>query len=296
MRDMDRHIHFFGRPVERRRECIAGGRQTAPTADGPLDPLLAHILDASGLDPAAYRQRSLERRLRSCLRTLRVTDSAAGLEAVRRTPSLLPEALGAVLLGVSGFWRDPQVFQALSTRVLPELLAGRSRVRVWSAACSDGQELYSVAMIVAKLNGLERTEFLGTDCRPDAITAARLGRYPVQSVESLPADLRSRWVLPARGDIVQVHGELRSRMRWRQADLLEGNPEGAWDLIICRNMIMYLNEPAAFGVWEKLTQALEPGGYLVCGKAERAAMGLLSRTNMPCLFAKSRARSSGVRV
>jgi Methylase of chemotaxis methyl-accepting proteins len=226
------------------------------------DPFLVWLLGRFGLDASAYRAAALARRLPSCLRQLRVATACEAKAALELRPELFGKALNSVLIGVTEFFRDRPVFDYLRKDLLPELLSSRHGLRVLSAGCSDGQELYSIAMLLEELGALEESELLGMDCRADAIDRARAGIFHAREAAGLDAFPSP----PVRSGITQA---LRDRCRWQVGDLLSDIPGGGWDIILCRNVAIYLNEPHAVLLWERLTSALGPDGALVVGKAEK---------------------------
>lgn len=202
---------------------------------------------------------------------------------IEADPELAQAALNVVLLGVTGFFRDRAVFEQLAREVLPSLCARRARLRVWSAACSGGHELYSVAMTLADLGRLEGCELLGTDCREEAIAGARLGRFTLAEVAALPSTVCARYVGFA-GAQAWIGAELRRATRWKVADLCNGVEAGPWDLLLWRNMAIYLGSEASTSIWRALCDELSPGGYIVSGKADHLPPGLPLRRVSSCIF------------
>jgi chemotaxis protein methyltransferase CheR len=158
---------------------------------------------------------------------------------------------------VTGLFRDPEQFQLLERDLLPLVLGARRQLRVWSAGCADGSELYSVGILLAQMGLLEKAVLLGSDLLSENLAQAEQGVY---------------------GD-VQLPGSLRARMRWEQRDLLhDSTPPGKWSVVLCRNVLIYLRPAAKRGVHERLSRALALGGVLLIGRSERisdpAAIGL----------------------
>lgn len=183
--------------------------------------------------------------------------------------------LSALLIGFSGFFRDAEVFQSIGHKVLPQLHALNRPLRVLSVGCSSGQELYSLAMLLAEHGLLSRAEFVGIDCRSDAIRAAREGVFPHALVADVPEPWRSRYFAPAVGGArIQTH--LRSHTHWQVMDATAGLPPGPWDLILCRNLFIYLQPRTMQTMLARMIDHLTLLGFLVVGKAERppASLGL----------------------
>ena len=238
-----------------------------------LDPMIAWLLGKSGLKSAAYRASAMKRRVPACLRQLRVESAESACELLERRPELLPIVLNTALIGVSDFFRDQPVFAYLERTVVPLLARLCRPLRVCSAGVSGGQELYSVAMLLAEAGGLADSVLLGVDCRADAIRRAREGCYDDENVRGVTAERRERFFKP-EGDLWTVKAELKERIQWHVDDLLAFKAGGAYDLILFRNVAIYFNEPHAHEVWTQLCDQLAPGGFLVTGKAERPPAAL----------------------
>lgn len=240
------------------------------------------LFSHAGLPADAYRARALHRRIPACLRYLGVRDLPQAIQRLRQHPDLVGPLLNTVLLGVTEFFRDMPVFEALRD-VLVDRAYSRP-LRIWSAACSDGQELYSMAMMLQRISALEGAELLGTDFREDAIVHARRGAYSKELGRSITPTSRGKFVLDAWS--FQAPEELLRSVSWKRADLLARVESGPWDVILWRNMAIYLNPAAAERVWFSLCEELRPGGIIVAGKAEQPPAWLPMRKLSPCLFEK----------
>ena len=250
--------------------------------------LVGWILRQVGLIPSNYKPATLARRFPACLRALRCADAAAARKQIERNPVLVAVAVNALVIGVTSFFRDPNVFRALADSVLPDLLTAPGPLRVWSAGCSDGQEVYSLAMLLAELGATDHAQLLGTDCRETAVRRAAEAVYDGDDTRSVPPDLRDRYLEPRGGRSWRVRDALRRVARFRVGDALRFAEPGTFDLICCRNMAIYLNPLAAGRLWQTLESALRPGGVLVLGKAE-APIGAARMSQVgPSIFRRTR--------
>jgi len=183
--------------------------------------------------------------------------------------------IGALTVGESFFFRDEGLFGALRERVLPELLRERrGRLRVWSAGCSEGQELYSVAMLLHDMGvDAARRELVGTDVNPAAVEAARRARYAAWSFRGVETAVTDRH-FAAREGRFELRPALRQGVAFRQHDLVNGSYPNtvsgldSFDLILCRNVLIYFHTDVVGDVVHRLVDCLNPGGYLVLGNAE----------------------------
>jgi chemotaxis methyl-accepting protein methylase len=204
-------------------------------------------------------------------------------DAIRRRPESLKIAISALLIGVSSFFRDGSVFAAIDQTVIPQLLTDTLKPRIWSVGCSDGAELYSIAMLLADRGALQRCELLGTDCRSDAIGRAREGAYSQEGIKDIPRQALGRY-LQFDGRAWTVDQGIRNAVTWQTQNVLDMENAGKWDLILCRNMAIYLHSPTAGRLWAMLERSLRPGGRLVLGKAERPHGAKSLRPIAPCIY------------
>jgi len=200
---------------------------------------------------------------------------------------MLSVAVNALVIGVTSFFRDPAVFRTLANSILPDLLAGSETLRILSVGCSDGPEVYSLAMVLAEMDALPRARLLGTDCRETAIARAADATYDDDETRSIPPDLLNRYFTP-HGRGWRACETLRRSTRFRVGDALRVAEPGAFDLVCCRNMAIYLNPGAAGRLWQTLEATLRPGGVLVLGKAEMPmGAGRMSQVG-PSIFRRTR--------
>jgi chemotaxis methyl-accepting protein methylase len=249
------------------------------------EPFLTWLFSQAGLSAWQYRPETLHRRLPACLRLLHARSPDHARELLEHSPGLMPSAVSALLVGVTTFFRDSETFDRLRD-LLPEIASGRTSVNVWSAGCSDGAELYSVAMLLADA-GLPAGYLLGTDCRSDALRAARTARYDTASIKAVPERLLHRY-LRFRDGAWEIETALRQTIRWRTGNVLSTAEPGAWDVILFRNTAMYMKTEAAYPLWMRFEQAVRPGGLLVLGKAERPAWASRLTPVGRCLFRRTR--------
>lgn len=281
------HISFTGvDPAPRVRTARAllaperdGDERDTPEArglerdEGPLDPFMAWMLGRAGLRAAAYRAGAMRRRVPACLRRLRVATPDCARTLLEKKPELLPGVINTALIGVSEFFRDRAVFERLATEVLPRLLGERKRLRVCSAGVSSGQELYSVAMLLAEAGALERVELLGVDCRPEAIRRARAGIYRSDDLAGVDAERRARFFRSKDG-MWEISPVIKKRIHWDIQDLLGLDAGEPCDLILFRNVAIYLNDEHSSEAWARIDAQLAPGGFVVAGRAERPPASL----------------------
>jgi chemotaxis protein methyltransferase CheR len=261
------HISFEGRAArgpKHRQNYIA--RKPSSIEREPLDPYIAWVLGSIGLPPDSYRTAPLHRRLTACLRNLKVGSVFEAWDLMQNRESV-SKAIDSLIINVTEFFRDAEVFDELRKVIVAYLANRKDRIRIWSAGCSDGAELYSVAILLAEAGLIDRSILVGTDCRATAIHKARAGLYGEAHLKSVNGSHRSKYLHYAAGNW-RVGDLLKRHTQWHVRNLLAGSEEGPWDLILWRNMAIYLNNEPALPVWDALIKELRPGGFLVVGKAE----------------------------
>ena len=181
----------------------------------------------------------------------------------------------ALTTNVTKFFLEPHHFDHLRDVVLPPLLQAAergNRVRIWSAACSTGQEPYSLALTVLRLMpnaGKLDVRVLATDIDTAVLEHASKGQYNAELVSAIPADLRTRWFERAGSEWKAVDA-LRQLISFRPLNLIGQWPmRGTFDVIMCRNVVIYFAEETQVEMWKRFTPLLSPGGHLYIGHSER---------------------------
>jgi chemotaxis methyl-accepting protein methylase len=179
-------------------------------------------------------------------------------------------------INVSKFFRNPETFACLATKVLPDLWATKSPlIRIWSAGCATGEEPYSLAVLCREhalamndLARLDRVRIIGSDVDRNAVSAASKGRYQSAAfAETAPAVVEKYF--PLEHGMHTVAPEIRNLVAFEKRDLLEGGgPGGRMHLIVCRNVIIYFTRETQERLFERFRELLLPGGFLVLGKVE----------------------------
>lgn len=215
---------------------------------------------------------------------------ALGLESFREYCSLVSTSegiderkrmLAALTTNVTRFFREPHHFEHLKTQVLPALLdkarAG-GRVRIWSAACSTGQEPYSIALtLLSMMPDAARHDIriLATDIDPNVVEEARRGVYSEESISQVPSGLRQAWFTPARTTGMknfQVKPAAQELITFRELNLIGEWPmKGKFEVIFCRNVVIYFEEKTQIKIWNRFKALLPNDGRLYIGHSERIA-------------------------
>ncbi|MGV3709795.1 MAG: CheR family methyltransferase [Gemmatimonas sp.] len=230
--------------------------------------LLGKIEREHSVPCLGYKDRCIRRRIGVRMRATGVHTFAEYEAVLDSKPGEWEKLLAALTINVTKFFRDPGAFRALEEQAYPLLRAHfPDMVDVWSAGCSHGHEPYSLAMGLSDAVGAEHFRIEATDIDADSLAAAREARYSASVLTDVSDDRRQRYIEP--GDPGQVIAPLRARVNVVRHDLLRDSvaPE-RFHLITCRNVIIYFSREAQATLFEKLYDALVPGGILMMGKVE----------------------------
>ena len=220
------------------------------------------------IDLNGYKDAQMMRRLDSWL-VRRGADSWPDyVKRVRADDQELSKFRDYLTINVSAFFRDPERWQALRQTVLPELLKVNRRLRVWSAGCSIGPEPYTLAIMLDELTPGAKHTLLATDLDRGALAKARArGPFTAEDIQHVNAKQRSRY-FQAGGPPFFVGENLGQRVDFRELNLIEDRFESGFDLIVCRNVVIYFSDAAKQTLYEKFSAALRPAGVLFLGGTE----------------------------
>ena len=220
-----------------------------------------------------YKEHCLRRRIAVRMRA-RGLHTYADYAALLQTDAQEYQKLrDAVTINVSKFYRNPEVWRVLEHKVLPGLFAAERVVRIWSAGCAGGEEPYTIAMLLreyaartAQTEALARFDVLGTDIDRASLETAQRGEYGAFAFTDIAADVRQTWFEPPA--YTKLVPSIRQSVRFEQRDLITSDFGSGYDLIFCRNVVIYFERAVQDALFAKFHQALAPGGFLVLGKVE----------------------------
>jgi len=225
-----------------------------------------------------YKESYIKRRLASRMNSRRITsygEYRKYLIAHEDEQELLRNAL---TINVTKFFRDPDVYEYLRTDILPSLLQKKSRLRIWSAGCSSGEEPYSYAIVLYDMTTLRRDiDWLiyATDIDQQILKRAKEGVYEKSALEfATESQIRRHFI--ARDDgTYEIRPHIRERIRFKRHDLMSGVPASRFlDIVSCRNVTIYFTEKQKNDLVRVIHEGLVPGGYYVMGKSEFLGRGM----------------------
>ncbi|MGJ5182080.1 CheR family methyltransferase [Bradyrhizobium oligotrophicum] len=234
------------------------------------------LRDKSGLDLSADKQYLIESRLLPLARKAGLASISDLVQKLRDGSSVLvSQVVEAMTTNETFFFRDKVPFDHFRDVIVPELLkarAGRKSLRIWCAACSTGQEPYSLAMSLkemsAALSGW-RVEIVATDLSQEVLEKSKAGLYSQFEVQrGLPIQLLVKYFKQA-GELWQINSDVRGMVQHRQLNLLHDFSQlGTFDVVFCRNVLIYFDQDTKVNIFGRLAKLMEPDGFLVLGAAE----------------------------
>ncbi len=227
-------------------------------------------LQLSGIDLNSYKEAQMKRRINNF-----ITKSGAGsyrsfISLLKRDKKIYNDFVTHLTINVSEFYRNPGQWETLKTKIFPELIRRfGKKISIWSAACSTGDEPYSLAMVMSELLEPHQFEILATDLDKEVLEKAKRGVYTEKSVKGLPGEYREKYMVQDGPGFVRVSDQLKSRITFRQMDLLKDLYPRRIHLLVCRNVLIYFTDTTKAEIYRKFANSLLQGGILFVGSTEQ---------------------------
>jgi chemotaxis protein methyltransferase CheR len=235
--------------------------------------LLEYIERELDFESGFYNDAYLDRRVKARMRRTGTDDYRSYLRRLEDDPDEQDDLLDSLSINVTGFFRNPDAWESLRA-VLRDLTAGGDRVRVWNAPCADGREPYSVAMLALDDEDIDarRLQILGTDINADILRVAREGRYETTKTTDIAEELAPLSSIDPyverTGDAFAVRDRVRDLVEFERHDLIRGADKRDFDLVCCRNFLIYIDADYKVPIFDTITASLVDRGYLMIGMTE----------------------------
>ncbi|MBX7056927.1 MAG: hypothetical protein K1X75_02595 [Leptospirales bacterium] len=241
--------------------------------------LAAAIATASGLQLGPDKTYLLDARLASVMREFSVASYDQAVLDFEARPEFRARVVDAITTHETSFFRDEAIFRALPEQILPELAAHRQtpesqlELSIWSAACATGQEPYSILMQLEESGKYNLTEIqvTATDCAHDTLERARNGRFTKFQVSRGLSPARLARHFDAEGDGYRIKAGLRQGVQFLEHNLISDPPPGRFDIVFCRNVVIYFSEPSRIRALDAVIRSIKPDGVLIIGASETLA-------------------------
>lgn len=243
-------------------------------SDDDLEAVFQLLYKETGVDFSHYKIATIKRRLNHRMLQAGVKSVKQYTKLLLKQKTELDSLYRNLLINVTGFFRDPEVFTYLKTTFLPQLLKSKlpgETLRIWVPACSSGEEAYAIAMLITDLQGIKAkripVQIFATDLSEQVIREARIGEYSVSNIRPVPKKYQERFFTKV-GDTYRVTKEIREMCVFAPHNILRDPSFSRLDFISCRNLLIYFDSAAQRKVFATMHFALNEKGHLMLGKAE----------------------------
>ncbi len=227
------------------------------------------ILALTTIDLNSYKEKQMKRRIDTLIDKHQIKGYDNYVKALRSEKELFDEFINYITINVSEFYRNPEQWKLLDEKVIPELVKKFGKnLKVWSAACSTGDEPYSLVMALSKHIPLNQIKILATDLDKQVIAKAKTGLYSEKSIVAVPDEFKKKYFTQV-GPSFKIADEIKARVEFKEHNLLKDTYPTDYDLIVCRNVLIYFTEEAKDEVYRKFCKALKKGGVLFIGSTEQ---------------------------
>ncbi len=226
------------------------------------------IFKKTEIDLSCYKERQMKRRIESLIKRNNFNSYEDYYNAINKDKKLYNEFINYLTINVSEFYRNPEQWEVLKNEIIPNLLKYKKKLKVWSAACSTGEEPYSLVMVLSNFFPLNEIKVLATDIDREALSKAIVGMYTAKSIERVPKEFKNKYFTTV-GNSYKIIDDIKRCVEFRQHNLLKDDYPSDCDLVICRNVMIYFTEKAKELMYKKFNRALSEHGILFVGSTEQ---------------------------
>lgn len=221
------------------------------------------------IDLNAYKEKQMKRRIDTLITKNKINNYDDYVALLKKDKEKFEQFVSFLTINVSEFYRNPEQWALLDKEVFPELIKRFGKnLKIWSAACSTGDEPYSLVMALSKFLPLNQIKIIATDIDKQILDKARMGLYNEKSLVGVPADMKKKYFTQV-GASYKISDEIKARVEFKQHDLLKDPYPSGCHLIVCRNVLIYFTEEAKEDIYKKFNQALVKDGVLFIGSTEQ---------------------------
>ncbi|MFT8348010.1 CheR family methyltransferase [Clostridium saccharoperbutylacetonicum] len=220
-----------------------------------------------GINLSAYKPEQLNRRINSLMTRVGIKSLDEYTRAIKENPEQRQKFLDFITINVTEFFRNPELFQDLEKQISKELLPNTPNLKIWSAACSIGCEPYTLGIILDKLTPNGRHNIIATDIDDTILSKAKIGEYTQNEIKGVNNTDLSKY-FSTKDDKYYIVPKIKNMVTFKKHDLILDNYENGFDLIVCRNVVIYFNNDIKQEIYKKFSNSLKKGGLLFVGATE----------------------------
>lgn len=227
------------------------------------------IFGLTKIDLNAYKEKQMKRRIDTLITKNDISNYKEYVALIKKDNEKFEQFVNFLTINVSEFYRNPEQWQILDKEVFPTLVQKFGKnLKIWSAACSTGDEPYSLVMALSKHVPLNQIKIIATDIDKQVLDKARLGLYNEKSIASVPEEFKKKYFKKI-GASYQIADEIKRQVEFKEHNLLKDSYPSGCHLIVCRNVLIYFTEEAKEEIYKKFNDALTKEGVLFIGSTEQ---------------------------
>ena len=231
--------------------------------------LKKEVLKMTQIDLNAYKERQMKRRIDTLISKNNIQGYDKYVAVLKTDKERFDEFINYITINVSEFYRNPEQWKFMDEKVFPKLVERFGKnLKVWSAACSTGDEPYSLVMALSKHIPINQIKIYATDLDKTVMAKAKVGLYDAKSIAGVPEEFKKKYFTQV-GPSFKISDEIKSRVEFHEHNLLKDKYPTDCNLILCRNVIIYFTDEAKDEVFKKFFDSLKKGGYLFIGSTEQ---------------------------
>jgi chemotaxis protein methyltransferase CheR len=225
------------------------------------------VMKEFNINLSAYKSNQLHRRILSLMSRVGVNSVEEYIALLKKDSSQKQRFLDFITINVTEFFRNPEIFEDLNQKLKNELFIDNKSLKIWSAACSIGAEPYSIAIILNNLNSGVRHNIVATDIDGTILERAKNGQYSYSEIKNVKKENLDKY-FKVFGDKYVIDNKIKNMVTFKKHDLILDIYEKDFDLIICRNVVIYFNQDVKNEIYKKFSASLKKGGLLFVGATE----------------------------
>lgn len=246
------------------------------------------VYNLTKIDLSAYKEKQMKRRIDTLIAKNNVVGYDKYISFIKENKAKFEEFVNYLTINVSEFYRNPDQWQVMEKEIIPELVSKFGKnLKIWSAACSTGDEPYSLVMLLSKFIPLNKIKIIATDIDQTVMEKAKAGFYHVKSLKALPEEFASKYFTKVNDKTYQISDQIKACVEFKRHDLLRETYPANCDLIVCRNVLIYFTDEAKNNIYSDFHKALKKDGLLFVGSTEQIIQAQqLGFTNFKSFFYK----------
>lgn len=227
------------------------------------------IFALTKIDLDSYKEKQMKRRIDTLITKNNINSYKEYVALIKKNEEKFEQFVNFLTINVSEFYRNPEQWEILDRNVFPALIKKFGKnLKIWSAACSTGDEPYSLVMALSRHIPLNQIHIIATDIDKQVLDKARMGLYNEKSITSVPADFKKKYFTKV-GNSYQISNEIKRQVEFKEHNLLRDSYPTGCNLIVCRNVLIYFTEEAKEEIYKKFNSALTSQGILFIGSTEQ---------------------------